>query len=185
MEDNKIIELFFDRDEAALTEVASGYGALIRRVAMNVLGVREDAEEVASDTLHALWQNIPPEHPCHLAGYAARIARNIAVDRLRQKKAAKRGGEDELLLSELEDVIPSRDGVEDLAEAALTSETIEKWLDGLRAEDSAIFVRRYWYGDSVKELAAHFGMNASQMAGRLFRLRQSLGKHLERTGIIL
>ncbi|MCQ2455996.1 MAG: sigma-70 family RNA polymerase sigma factor [Clostridia bacterium] len=185
MDDREITDLFFARDEAALSETASKYGALSRRVAMNVLGDREDAEEVESDTLHALWQKIPPERPVHFAGYTARIARNIAVGRFRQKTSASRGGAEELLLSELEDAIPSRDGVEDLAEAAFTSESIEKWLDGLRTEDAAIFVRRYWYGDSVKELAARFGMNASQMAGRLFRLRKNLGKYLERNGILL
>ena len=184
MDDREITDLFFARDEAALSETASKYGALIRRVAMNVLGDREDAEEVESDTLHALWQKIPPERPVHFAGYTARIARNIAVGRFRQKTSASRGGAEELLLSELEDAIPSRDGVEDLAEAAFTSESIEKWLDGLRTEDSAIFVRRYWYGDSLEELEKTQSVPAKQLASILFRQRKKLKKYLEQKGML-
>ncbi|MBE6908658.1 MAG: sigma-70 family RNA polymerase sigma factor [Ruminococcaceae bacterium] len=182
MEDQAIIELYFARSEDAVGETDRKYGAFCRRVACNILSVREDAEECVNDTYHAAWNAIPPERPASLRAYLGAITRNLSVARWRTEHAQKRFAGMETLLSELDECVPAREGTEaDFARGELT-EAIAAWLRGLAPDDRALFVRRYWYGDAVKALAKECGVGENQMAQRMRRLRRGLRAALEEGG---
>lgn len=123
MDDEAIIELYNSRDEAAVSETQRKYGAYCRRIAMNLLGVGEDADECVNDALHAAWTAIPPERPRSLKTYLGRLTRNISVSRYRREHAQKRGGA-EVLLSELDDCVPERVSLDELVERRRLSELI-------------------------------------------------------------
>ena len=185
MEDSAIIELYWSRDQYAITASDEKYSALCRSLSQNILYNREDAEECVNDTWHRAWNTMPPQRPGSLRAYLAKIVRNLSIDRWRARKAQKRGEGLEVLLSELEDCVPASPSAEAETEARLVSDCIDRWLDTLSQTDRVAFVRRYWYGQRVDELAAQLGSTPKQMAQRLFRLRGSLRRALEKEGIIL
>ncbi len=182
MEDERIIGLFNARDEAAIREIQAKYGAYCSGIAMNLLGVREDAEECVSDVWHAAWNSIPPERPRSLGAFLGRITRNISISRWRREHAQKRFGGMDVLLSELDECVPSPCDVEREVESRALTALIEGWLSALDAADRALFVRRYWYGESVSALARECGCSPKQLTGRLCRLRQRLRRKLESEG---
>lgn len=181
MDDEAIIELYNRRDEAAVSETQRKYGAYCRRIAMNLLGVGEDADECVNDALHAVWTAIPPERPRSLKTYLGRLTRNISVSRYRREHAQKRGGA-EVLLSELDDCVPERVSLDEPVERRRLSELISAWLDTLTALERALFVRRYWHGEGVAELARECGCTAKQLTQRMLRLRRRLKAYLEAEG---
>lgn len=185
MEDELIIEMYFKRDELAITETDRKYGAFCHRVAMNILSIREDAEECVNDTYHAAWRQIPPTFPDSLRAFLGRITRNLSVSRFRANRAEKRYTGMEQMLSELNDCVPSSDNVKQAIETEQLSGIISGWLDSLPADDCALFVRRYWHGDAVKTLAKECGVTQNQMAQRMLRLRKSLREALEAEGVAL
>ena len=185
MEDSAIIDLYWARDQYAISASDEKYGALCRKLSQNILSSREDAEECVNDTWHRAWDTMPPRRPGSLRAYLAKIVRNLSIDRWRARKAQKRGAGLEVLLSELEDCVPASPSAEAETEAGLVSDCIDRWLDGLPQLDRVAFVRRYWYGQRVDELAAQLGNTPKQMAQRLFRLRGSLRRALEKEGIVL
>lgn len=185
MDDELIIELYFQRDEVAITETDRKYGAFCNRIAMNILSLREDAEECVNDTWHAAWRQMPPVCPNSLRAFLGRITRNLSVSRFRRDRAQKRYSGMKQMLSELDDCVPSPDAVEHIIEAEQLSELISDWLDALSADDCALFVRRYWHGDAVNALAKECGVTQNQMAQRMFRLRKSLKAALEAEGVAL
>lgn len=185
MEDGQIIALYFRRDETAITETDRKYGPFCRRVAENILTLREDAEECVNDTYHTAWNAMPPEEPRCLRAYLGRIVRNLSISRWRAGRAQKRYNGMEVLLSELEDCVPGGEAVEEALDRQRLAEAISVWLEGLAKEDRTLFVRRYWYGDAVKDLAASCGCTAGQMAQRMLRLRKSLKRELEAEGVSL
>ena len=185
MEDERIIELFNARDEAAIREAQAKYGAYCSAIAMNLLGVREDAEECVSDAWHAAWNSIPPERPRSLRAFLGRITRNISISRWRREHAQKRFDGMDVLLSELDECVPGPFDVERELESRALTELIERWLSTLDARERALFVRRYWYGDRVDELAARWGRTPNGTAQRLRRLRAGLRRALEKEGVIL
>lgn len=185
MEDREIIALYHRRDEGAIRETDAKYGRLCRRVAMNILSIPEDAEECVNDTYHAAWRRMPPDMPASLGAFLGRITRNIAIDRFRADRAQKRYRGMEILLSELEDCIPAGEDTERTVEGKELSARLSDWLDGLPQEERVLFIRRYWYGDAVKELAAVRGCRPEQMAQRMFRLRKKLKAFLESEGVFL
>ena len=185
MEDNQIIELFFRRDETALTETANKYGGFCLRIAMNVVNVREDAEECVNDTYHTAWNQIPPTKPDSFKAFLGRIVRNFAISKYRVLHAKKRFNGLEVMLSELSDCIPGTESVEQEIEAKELSEYINTWLESLKTEDRVLFVRRYWYGDSVQNLAKKSNTTAAKMAQTMLRLRKSLKAYLEQKGVTL
>ncbi|MBQ3029209.1 MAG: sigma-70 family RNA polymerase sigma factor [Lachnospiraceae bacterium] len=185
MDDKQIIDLYFVRDEQAIVETEQKYGRFCWRIAMNVLGVREDAEECVSDTYLSAWKQIPPTVPESFKAFLGRIVRNLSISRFRTMRAKKRYNGMEVLLSELGDCVPSDQYVEQTVEAKELSGYISEWLDSLPAEDSALFVRRYWFGDAVQELAEKCGITAAQMAQRMLRLRKGLRSALEQKGVAL
>lgn len=183
MEDSAIIELYWARDEAAITHTDRKFGPFCRRLAFNILSDREDSEECVNDTWHRAWDTMPPQRPDSLRAYLGRIVRNLSISRLRQRTAQKRGGGLDIMLSELEDCLPSSVGVEQTLEARELSEQINRWLRSLPQDDRVLFIRRYWYGETVNELAREWDLLPNQLAKRMLRLRLSLKTHLEREGV--
>ena len=185
MEDNQIIDLYFHRDESALTETANKYGTFCLRIAMNVVNVREDAEECVNDTYHTAWNQIPPTRPDSFKAFLGRIVRNFAISKYRALHAKKRFNGLEVMLSELGDCIPATESVEQEMEAKELTEYINSWLADLKQEDRVLFVRRYWYGDEVKDLARKCGVSGTQMTQRMLRLRRKLKEYLTEKGVVL
>ena len=182
LEDESILDLFFERSEQAVAELERKYGAAVRRTAANILRDRLDVEECVNDTWLAAWNAIPPQRPDPLVSYVCKIARNFAVNRYHANRAAKRNGAYDLILDELEESIPAAADVETETEAKELTAAIDRFLAGLRREDRVLFVRRYFYADSVAELAAERGESANRVSVRLFRLRGKLKKTLEKEG---
>ncbi len=185
MEDSAIVELYHRREERAIAETDKKYGGLCRSIALRLLGVREDAEECVNDTWHAAWNQMPPDRPQALGAFLGRITRNLAISRWRRDHARKRYDGMEVLLSELEDCVPAPGTVEEAVERRRLARAVSRWLDGLEDGDRWLFIRRYWYGDAVKELAAARGMGANALSQRLLRLRKDLRAFLEAEGVDL
>lgn len=183
MEDREIIELYFKRDQQAITETDGKYGPYCRTIAVNLLGSREDAEECVNDTWHAAWRRMPPELPQCLKNFLGRITRNLSISRYRANTAQKRYGGVEVLLSELDECVPDRQGVEGECDCHLLAQVISDWLDAVSEEDCALFVERYWKGCQVKELASRYRCTPNTMAQRLARLRRGLKEFLLQEGI--
>ena len=185
MDDLAIVELYHQREEQAIAESEKKYGALCRSIALRLLGLREDAEECVNDTWHTAWNRIPPDRPQALGAFLGRITRNLSISRWRRDHAQKRYSGIEVLLSELEDCIPASGTVEEVFDQQQLSQSISVWLDSLTEEDRRLFIRRYWYGDPVKELAAERGERANGISQRLLRLRRTLRTFLESEGVEL
>ncbi len=185
MEDGEIIRLYFARDELAIDETAQKYGGFCMSIARNILTLREDAEECVNDTYHAAWQRIPPQLPDSLRAFLGRLTRNISISRYRCGHAQKRFSGMELMLSELSDCIPDCADVEQVVDGECLTELINLWLDSLPEDERGLFVRRYWYGDSVQELARDRGCTPNSMAQRMLRLRKELKAALEKEDFYL
>ena len=184
MDDKEIIELYWRRDEQAVAETDRKYGAYCRSVAMNILGVREDAEECTSDTYIRAWESIPPERPGQLRLWLAKVTRNLAIDRWRSRCSKKRSGMT-VLLSELDECIPDEHSPEQLADAKELGRLINAWLAELDEGKRTLFMRRYWAAQNVAEIAKSSGVSPNALAQRLMRLRCDLKKYLEREGVII
>ena len=182
MEDSQIIDLFFERSEQAVAELDNKYGAAVRRTAANILRDRLDVEECANDTWLGVWNSIPPHRPNPLVSFVCRIARNLAVSRLRRDTAQKRNSGFDLVLDELAEFIPSDMDLEQEAEARELQETVNRFLGGLPYDDRFLFVRRYWYADSVRDIAEMMHTGENRLSVRLFRLREKLRKTLKKEG---
>ncbi len=185
MTDAEIIQMFWRREETAITETQTRYGAYCTHIAINILSDREDAEECVSDTWLQAWNTIPPQKPRSLRAYLGRIVRNLSLNRWNHDHAQKRYSGMEQLLSELEDCIPAPDTAQRKLETAALSEIISDWLETLPRNDRVLFVRRYWYGDTLQELAGRTGVSASKLAQRMLRLRKGLKAALEHEEVSL
>lgn len=184
MEDSRIIGLFFERSEQALEELDRKYGAAVKKTAANILSDRLDTEECVNDTYLRVWNSIPPQKPNPLVSYVCKIARNLALDRYRSNTAEKRNGNLDLVLEEMEECIPSNMSVETELDAKELTQAINRFLSALPKDDRFLFVRRYWYGDSVADLAAMTGGSANRISVRLFRIREKLRNTLTKEGLI-
>ena len=185
MEDKQIIDLYFQRNESAITETATKYGAFCHKIAMNILSIYEDAEECVNDTYHSVWNQIPPTNPCSFRAFLGRITRNLSISRFRAMRAKKRYNGVELMLSELEECVPASSNVENAIEAKELSSYISAWLYLQGETEAMLFIRRYWYGDSIQDLAKKSGTTAAKMAQTMLRLRKSLKAYLEQKGVTL
>ena len=186
LEDAKIVELYFDRDEAAVAETAVKYGSYCHTVSYNVLRDAEDAEECVNDTWLHTWNAIPPTRPDSLKAFVGRIARNLSLNRLKEKNALKRGaGEADAALEELDEFIASGATVEDEVEGRLLKDEINRFLGGLSRNMRVAFVQRYFYFSTVKEIAANLGLTENNVKSLLFRTRNKLKEHLEKEGFVL
>ena len=184
MEDAAIIRLLFDRSERALAELSHKYGSLCGALARNILGSDQDAEECVNDAWLAAWNAIPPEKPNPLQAYLCRLTRNIAVTRYHAGKAAKRNSRYDVALDELEGCLAGRRTVEGELEGKELAQAIGRFLDGLNKEQRTLFVRRYWYADSVAELGRVTGAGSAAVSARLFRIRRKLKTYLEQEGMM-
>lgn len=185
MEDNQIIELYWNRSENAIAETSVKYGKLLRKIAMNIVGNYSDAEECENDTYVAAWNAIPPTRPNILSAFLGKIARNIALNRYEYNKAQKRNNEFDLVLSELEECIASKSTVEAAVEEGVVASMLDEFLEGLKKETRVIFVRRYWYSDSVKDIAKRMQISESKVKTVLFRTRKELQDYLAERGVFV
>lgn len=183
VEDREIVALYHARSETAIAETARKYGAFCLRIALNLLGIREDADECVNDTYLAAWTRMPPELPASLRAFLGRITRNLSISRYRQMRAQKRYAGMEALLSELDDCVPAPETVEQVLDAMELTRHIENWLGTLPERERRLFVRRYWYGEGLGTLSAADGAKPEQLAQLMFRLRRSLRTHLEAEGV--
>ena len=182
MEDTNIIRLLWQRSEQALVLLAKKFGALLHRLAMNILGDRRDAEEAVSDTYLALWNTIPPEKPDPLAGYVHRTGRNVALKKHRYLTAQKRATQYEVSLEELSGILPGP-SFEELMDARELGRAIDAFLGTISKENRILFLRRYWFGDSVKHLAKAMGLSENTVSVRLSRIREQLKNYLTKEGL--
>lgn len=184
MKDQQIIDLFFERSEQAIAELAGKYGAAVRGIALNILRSIQDAEECANDTYLHVWNRIPPKRPQYLGAYTCRIARNLSLNRYRANTAGKRNSQYDAALDELEETVPALETVESLYDARELADYINRFLKELSYTDRFLFMRRYWFGEPVSQIAEEMGMKPHAASVRLFRIRQRLQDYLCREGMI-
>ena len=184
LEDSKIISLFFERSDQAIAELERKYGAAVRKTASNILNSTQDVEECANDTYLGVWNTDPPQNPNPLISYVCRIARNLATMKFHSNTAKKRSRQYDLALDELEECIPSTVNVETDYEAKEISAAISRFLDTLCYEDRFCFIRRYWYADSVSDIAAQVRSSSHRISVRLFRTREKLNRYLKEEGLL-
>jgi len=183
MEDHQIIELYELRDERAIEETKSKYGKYCFSIANNILADELDAEECVNDTWLKLWSSIPPERPASLKAFAAKITRNLSFNRYRSKTAEKRGGgETELALSEMEEFLSDTADVTSEFERRELVKTLNRFLYSLAERERNIFISRYFYVDSVADIAKAFSIKESNVLMILSRTRKKLRITLEREG---
>lgn len=182
MEDAKIIALFWERNEQAVKETDTAYGRRLFCLANRILGNHEDAEESVSDTYMETWNSIPPKKPTYLYVYLAAICRNLSLDRLDWRMAAKRNAEVVALTQEMENCIPDRRQEAQFDRQELRR-ILEGFLDTLSKENRLIFLRRYLYADTVAEIAARYSISESKVKTQLHRTRKKLLAVLNKEGI--
>jgi RNA polymerase sigma factor, sigma-70 family len=181
MEDRAIIALYWKRAETAILETKKQYGRLLLSISRGILRNEEDAEECENDTYLRAWDTIPPKRPEKLSAFLAKITRNLSLDRYDEKHAEKRGGgEVPLLLDELAEVIADEAAFP--ADTEDLSEVLNAFLGRLKPDARTIFLRRYWFGDSVQEISARSGFGESKIKMSLLRTRQNLKEVLEKEG---
>ena len=182
MEDSKIIELFFARNEDAIKHTDDTYGRRLYHLADNIVHNGQDAEESVSDTYLKAWETIPPHRPKYFFAYIAKICRHFALDKLDWKNAAKRNAEVVSLTQEMELCIPDTERDRDLAGKELGM-ILDAFLRTLTPENRVVFMRRYWYVDTIAEIAARYGISESAVQMRLNRTRAKLCTYLEKEGV--
>lgn len=183
MEDRKIVRLLFERAENAIHELDMRFGRQLYRIACNILENPQDAEECTNDTYLALWNAIPPAAPDPLAPYVYRTGRNIALKRLHRNTAQKRNSHYDVSLEELSDCLPG-ENVEQTMDAKELGRAIDRFLSSQSRESRYIFLRRYWFGDAVKEIATELQMQETAVSVRLNRMRNSLKEYLKKEGYL-
>ena len=185
MEDSKIIELFFARSELAITALSEKYGKLCKQIAGNILGNEQDAEECVNDAYLGTWNTIPPQKPIPLRTYLCKIVRNIAITRYHANTAQKRNSHYDIALSELEYCLVSPESADSCLQAKELTHLLNRFLQQLDVQSRVMFVRRYWYSDSVTELAIMFHMRPNTVSVQLSRIRSKLRKFLIKEGYLL
>lgn len=182
MEDSRIIELYFARNEDAIRHTDATYGRRLFALADNIVRNDQDAEESVSDTYMKAWNSIPPQRPRHFFAYLATICRRFALDRLDWRSAAKRKAEVVSLTQEMESCIPDSAAEAEIDRREL-GRTIDTFLRTLTPDNRMVFLRRYWYMDTVAEIAVRYGISESAVTMRLNRTRSRLRTYLEKEGI--
>ena len=184
MEDERIIQLFFNRSEMAIKELHHKYGRICRNLSVNILQSLQDAEECVNDVYLKAWESIPPAQPKNFSAFLAKITRNCALSRYRKNKALKRSGcQIGTALEELSECIDSGESVEESFDEAHTLDAINRFLRKQTDAKRNVFIRRYWFFDSVEDIAQRYGMSVSAVKMSLKRTRESLKEYLEREGV--
>ena len=185
MEDLEIVELYWARDERAISESDAKYGPLCRSIALRVLISPEDSEECVSDTWLRAWNAMPPQRPARLGAFLGKITRNLSLNRWRRDHAEKRyGGETALALEELGEIVSGK-SLEDEVQRRELARILNAFLRSLPDRDRELFLRRYWGVETLESLAKQTGLSVSAVHRRLGKLRESLRDHLRKEGIDL
>ena len=188
MSDDEIINMLFERNENSIEEIRSKYENRLNKIAMNFLNNKQDAEECVSDTMLKAWDNIPPQRPELLGAYLSKIVRNISLNKLKARNTQKRGsGEQTAVIDELEYAIPTfkSNTPEDIYEANQTTKAINDFLETIKKNERIVFVLRYFYGESLLDIADKFNYSESKTKSLLFRIRKKLKIYLEKEGVVL
>ncbi len=178
MEDKKIIDLFFERNEQAIPELDLKYGKICYTLSYNILNNRQDAEECVNDAYLGAWNSIPPARPSPLLSYLAKITRNISLKTYWRKNTAKRGGHCAIAMQEIEACIADSKAVDDELEARELARMIEDFLDTLTVKERVIFMRRYAYMDTYADIAARVGISEKNVSVRLTYIRRKMKQYL-------
>ena len=181
--DEKIIELFFERSEQGIRELDNKYGKLCHTLSYNIVNNRQDAEECVNDAYLGAWNAIPPARPDPLLPYIARIVRNLSLKLYWRKEAAKRSSRYTIALEEIEACIADQKTTEEELEAKELARIIENFLDTLPPRDRVIFLRRYWFSDSYKDIAQFVGLSEKNVSVRLTRIRKKMKQYLKERGV--
>ena len=183
MDDAIIVQLYWDRNEQAISATADKYGQYCSVIADNILGNSEDAEECVNDTYMKAWNAIPPSRPNRLATYLGKITRNLAFDKFKHNKAEKRGGgELPIILDELAECVSGKESVENEFDRKTHISAIDAFLETLPKQKQMLFIRRYWYSDSVSDIATRYSLSAGSVAMQLSRMRKSMRIYLTERG---
>lgn len=185
MTDERIIELFFARSERGIEELDTKYGATCHRIAQNILGNKEDAEECVNDAYLGVWNSIPPKKPNLLSAFLFKILRNLSITRYHANTAQKRNSFYDIALDELEETISTEESIEKECSQKELTTTIEGFLDTLTRENRVIFVRRYWFSESYTEIAKRTGLTEKNISVRLTRIREKMKEYLSERGILV
>ena len=185
MEDSRILELYWAREQSAISETEMRYGKYLKRIAFNILYSEEDAQECVNDTYLKAWESMPPHRPDRLSAFLGKITRNIALDRYDANRAQKRCGGMELALDELGECIPDAQDSDGMCDEIALKDAINGFLRSLPKRTRIIFLRRYFYLCSVCDIAQSLEMSESNVKVTLLRTRQKLKEHLKREGIII
>lgn len=186
MDDIEIIDLYWRRDEAAISRSADKYGGYCYSVAEGILDSPEDSEECVNDTWLRSWNAMPPQRPSVLRMFFAKITRNLALDRYKRNAAARRGGgEVALVLSELEECIPGGESPEEQAIAGQLRQSVGTFVRGLPKREGCVFARRYFYGEPIAAIARRYAMTEDHIYVILSRTRRKLKAHLRKEGYTL
>ena len=184
MEDNRIVDLYWERSESAITETASKYGKYCYVIAYNILCNQEDADESVNDTYLGAWNAMPPHRPSILRSFLGKITRRVSLKKWRDSRRDKRGGgEVSLALDELSECVPSNVMVEDEIMAAELSKTLNRFIANLPVTERQVFLCRYWYLDSIEQISTDFGFSTSKVKSMLHRTRAKLLSHLKKEGV--
>ncbi len=183
MEDTTIIDLYWRRDQEAITETARKYGSYLDTIAMNILHDHEDSQECVNDTYLSAWNAMPPHRPSMLRTFLGKLTRNLAFNRYKRDHAEKRGGgEITLVLDELGDCVSGRDDVEASYDRKLLLSDIHRFLQELTELKRRVFLCRYWYADSISSIAQRFSLSENNVSVMLSRLRTKLRQYLWERG---
>ena len=183
MDDQRIVMLYWSRNENAIRETEIKYGKYCYSIAYNILHSREDSDECVNDTWNGAWNAIPPERPTKLQSFLARITRNIAIDRYRYDSAQKRGAETEIVIDEYLECIPSEESsVED---ELMLKQAINGFLASLDTKTRVIFMRRYWYAMSIRDIADGMHLSEGNISTILHRTRSKFKNYLTKEGIFV
>lgn len=186
MEDEKIVALYWQRDEEAIRETETKYGRYLTKIAYNVLANWEDSQESVNDTYHKAWESMPPHRPSALSTYLGKIVREVSIDIFRRRNSGKRhGSEYAISLSELEECVSGGGTPEEAVDLRLLAEAIGAYLRTMPQEARNTFVGRYYFMDSVREVAGYCGMSESKAKSLLYRTRLGLKAYLEQEGFDL
>ena len=185
MEDEKIIDLFFARSESAISALDAKYGKVCHKISYNILNNRLDAEECVSDAYLGTWNAIPPQRPNPLLAFVCVLVRRYSIMRHRANTAMKRNSSYDIVISELEHCLKHPDDVEKSMETKTLVRMIEEFLDTLTKENRVIFMSRYWFSDSNKEIAARTGLTENNVAVRLNRIRKQLREYLAEREVLV
>ena len=178
IDDERIIDLFFKRDQQGIRELDIKYGKTCHSLSYNITNSKQDAEECVNDAYLGAWNTIPPTRPNPLLSYIVKIVRNISLKIYWRKQAAKRSGNYKIALEEIEGCIAGPQNVEDEIGARELARIIEEFLDTLTLENRVIFMRRYWFADSYKDIAELVGLTEKNISVRLTRIREKMKQYL-------